>query len=166
MRHYAGIGSRKTPDEILKVMTRLGYWLWQDAYTLRSGGAAGADKAFEVGCDAAHGQKEIFTADNFDIPEWAFNTVEVYHPAPHKLSDYAWRLHARNAMILLGADGASRVNFIVCWTPNGAVTGGTGQALRIAEDYGIPVRNLAHIGILANARKYIEGWSKSSLENP
>ena len=44
---YAGIGSRETPKEILKEMTKIGQELESKGYTLRSGGAIGADKAFE-----------------------------------------------------------------------------------------------------------------------
>ena len=46
---------------------------------------------------------------------------------------------------MLGDDLDQPVSFVVCWTPGGEVTGGTGQALRIAADpqYNIPVFNLA-----------------------
>ena len=37
----------------------------------------------------------------------------------------------------------SPVNAIVCWTKDAKTVGGTGQALRIAEDYGLPVINMA-----------------------
>jgi predicted Rossmann fold nucleotide-binding protein DprA/Smf involved in DNA uptake len=47
--YYAGIGARSTPPQILSVMTRLASKLEGMGYTLRSGGAAGADTAFERG---------------------------------------------------------------------------------------------------------------------
>jgi hypothetical protein len=46
---YAGIGARKTPEEVLQVMERAGRILGSRGYTLRSGHAAGADMAFERG---------------------------------------------------------------------------------------------------------------------
>lgn len=55
MRYYAGIGSRKSPQDILKFMVKIAKSL-SDSYILRSGGAVGADKAFEYGAK----DKEIF----------------------------------------------------------------------------------------------------------
>lgn len=55
-------------------------------------------------------------------------------------------------MILFGRDGNATVDYIICWTPGGAIKGGTGQALRIAEDYNsrqmrdhITIYNMANI---------------------
>ena len=56
---YAGIGSRKTPIKILKEMTKIANFLNKKGYILRSGGAIGADKAFENG---SGNKKEIFYA--------------------------------------------------------------------------------------------------------
>ena len=47
--YYTGIGSRETPNEILDRMTRLGSWFSELDWVLRSGGAEGADRAFERG---------------------------------------------------------------------------------------------------------------------
>ena len=58
MPYYAGIGSRSTPSSILSIMTILGKTLAQNGYILRSGGAEGADKAFEIGCNEVSGMKE------------------------------------------------------------------------------------------------------------
>lgn len=44
-----GIGSRETPDDILKLMTRIGRRIEELGGILRSGGAGGADLAFEAG---------------------------------------------------------------------------------------------------------------------
>lgn len=49
MRYYTGIGSRGTPSEILEIMTDIARFLAETGYTLRSGGASGADTAFESG---------------------------------------------------------------------------------------------------------------------
>lgn len=46
---YTGIGSRETPKEILQVMKAIAYVLYFQGWTLRSGGAPGADFAFEDG---------------------------------------------------------------------------------------------------------------------
>jgi len=40
---YTGVGSRKTPKDILELMVRIGMKAAQNGYTLRSGGADGED---------------------------------------------------------------------------------------------------------------------------
>lgn len=141
MRYYAGIGSRETPTEILDLMKSLAQFLSAD-FTLRSGGAKGADLAFEAGAAS----KEIFLAA--DATPAAMETVAKYHPAFQWLTPSTQKLMARNAMQVLGADLHTPVEFVLCWTPDGATsttsaaTGGTGQAIRIANAHGIPVWNL------------------------
>lgn len=46
---YTGIGSRKTPDEILSIMEDAAFRLGRLGFTLRTGKAAGADAAFQKG---------------------------------------------------------------------------------------------------------------------
>ena len=41
MKYYCGIGSRKTPQEILNWIRVVGIFLAKNNYTLRSGGAKG-----------------------------------------------------------------------------------------------------------------------------
>jgi hypothetical protein len=48
----------------------------------------------------------------------------------------------RNSFQVLGPDLQSPVSFVVCWTTGGKISGGTGQALRIAKDLSIPIFNL------------------------
>ena len=44
---YAGIGARTTPASVLADMTVMAGWLARTGWTLSSGGASGADSAFE-----------------------------------------------------------------------------------------------------------------------
>jgi hypothetical protein len=154
-RLYAGIGSRETPPDILRVMERLGKKLALEGWILRSGGARGADSAFHKGCLDVSGDAEIFTADHA-TPE-SLELAAKYHPNWAACSDYAKRLHARNGLILLGKYLELPVEMIVCWTPDAKPVGGTGQALRMAADYNIKVRNLADVEVLENVLKYLEG---------
>ena len=48
-RFYTGIGARRTPPEVLALMTRAAFALLKRGYVLRSGHAIGADSAFERG---------------------------------------------------------------------------------------------------------------------
>lgn len=144
---YAGIGSRKTPPDILVFMTILARYMAKQGYILRSGAAQGADSAFEKGAGT---RKEIFTAYS-KIPTEAFATVDQFHPQPQSLNPFVRKLMARNAMQILGQDMHTPVEVVFCWTPDAANgttiptsrnSGGTGQAIRIAAHHNIPVYNL------------------------
>ena len=152
MNYYAGIGSRQTPKSILAFMEKCAFELAKREWVLRSGGAPGADTAFERGCFNARGLYEIYLPWNkfnghsglnmfFEIRDDAIDSVYRWHPAPDKLSEGAFKLMARNYYQVMGIDGPpSRA--ILCWTPDGADTGGTSQAIRIARHHKIPVHNL------------------------
>jgi hypothetical protein len=150
-KFYAGIGARKTPVNVLEVMTQLAACLERDGWTLRSGGANGADTAFERGVvDPAN--KEIFLpwrgfngSDSplCEITSEAYAMAEQFHPAWERCSSAARKFHARNCFQALGATLQSPCSMIVCWTPDALMTGGTGQALRIAQHNDICIKNLA-----------------------
>lgn len=148
-RFYAGIGSRKTPANILSLMNQLAEIL-DKKYTVRSGGADGADTAFEI---ASH--KEIFlpwegfngkkgiNARSLPVFWDAQKIAKKHHPAWEKLNHAGRLLMTRNVFQILGRDLQSPSEFVICWTPNGKITGGTGTAIRIARAYEVPVYNLA-----------------------
>jgi hypothetical protein len=162
---YTGIGSRKTPEEILKVFTKIGKFLAEKDFILRSGHAQGADKAFEIGCDLVNGKKEIYLPwKNFEnsdsnlivTDEKAFQIAEKYHSYWDNLSEGARKLQARNSHQVLGWELNTPSKFIVCWTKNGKGEGGTGQAIRVANEYKIPVfdaGNFSDIKQMAKAFK-------------
>jgi len=147
-KYYAGIGSRETPEAIIKQFQNLAEQLAKLGYCLRSGGADGADTAFEVGCDRVEGEKQIFLpwkkfngnkSNYFEPPEKAFEIAEQYHPGWQHLKQGAKRLHARNSQQVLGPNLDEPADFVVCYTNKNK--GGTLQALRIAYCYKIPVFN-------------------------
>lgn len=151
MKYYAGIGSRETPAAALELMERAAAIFACEGWTLRSGGAQGADQAFERGCDLVGGLKQIFLPwrgfeDNlspfYEPTREASVIAASFHPRWETLSQGARRLHARNAHQVLGANLREPVEFIICWTPKGSGSGGTGQALRIARSHNIPVIDL------------------------
>ena len=154
---YAGIGSRKTPADVLVVMTDLARKLSEQGWTLRSGAAAGADSAFEAGSS----RSEIF------LPWPGFNgsksalchpstaalaMAAQFHPAWDRCSRGARLLHARNCHQILGQDLATPVQLVICWSDG---SGGTEQALRIARHYHIQVRNLFDPTVFAAAVKFL-----------
>lgn len=154
---YTGIGSRTTPEDVQHVIRSIAQQLAESGWHLRSGHADGADLAFEMGCIMGDGTKEIY------LPWKGFNkapqnhqdylvvrpTPELhdfsanYHPNWKACSQAAKLMHMRNGLQMLGTDGDQPADMVICWTPNGSRIGGTGQALRIADAYNIPVFDLA-----------------------
>lgn len=158
---YSGIGSRETPEHILGIMSKIGKSFAEKGLLLRSGGAIGADTAFERGCDAVKGKKEIFYATNNkgiivseEIMQQALVLAGQIHPAWDRCSDYAKRLHARNGMQILGRELNKPVDFVVCWTKDGGPTGGTGQAIRLAMSRDIKIYNLYFDSHLRELREF------------
>lgn len=148
---YAGIGNRQTPADVGKIMTSTAMRLAMSGWILRSGEAkqpipsppdtVSADLAFEAGCDLVNKRAKVIRVPTES--QKALDHAAQFHPNWSACSEYAKALHARNSLIMLGDWLDDPVRFVVCWTPDGAVTGGTGQALRIAAAYSIPVVNLA-----------------------
>ena len=162
MVYYAGVGSRETPQDVLKTMYKIGRYLADKGYTLRSGGAKGADTAFENGCDSAGGSKEIFYANNnkgtlmlAEVIPIAEQMVSNVHPAWDRCNEYARKLHTRNVAQVMGADLKHPVSFLVCWTKNGKKIGGTSTAISIAEMNNIPVFNLYFESDLQKLRELV-----------
>ena len=147
MRYYAGIGSRETPLEIKEKIKIVVEHLNSLDYILRSGGAPGADTFFEEFAE----KKEIylpwreFNGNDSTLYRPTKESMEMamkYHPNWYRLSVGARKLMARNCQQVLGQNLNLPVDFVVCWTKDGGKTGGTGQALRIADDLNIPIYNL------------------------
>ena len=152
---YAGIGSRETPSAVLAVLEALASVLARAGFVLRSGGAPGADTAFEDGADRGGGAKEIYLpwkgfngnrSERCVLPEEAFALAEEFHPLGRGLrtKQAVHKLMARNCQQILGQKLDSPVGFVVCWTAGGRLLGGTAQALRIAAARGIRVSNLGN----------------------
>jgi len=156
-KSYAGIGSRETPEEIISKIKEISKRLANLDYVLRSGGAGGADIAFEEGCDDVSGKKEIFLPwknfNNNHSPlylgfDWkkanpiAIEYAQKYHPYWNRLKFPAKKFMIRNSFQIMGWNMNKPIDFVVCYTSDGKFTGGTGQALRIAKDKNIPIYNL------------------------
>jgi hypothetical protein len=170
---YAGVGSRHTPRGVLGLMTRLAQDLAFGGWILRTGHAAGADQAFEVGAGrfaqvflpwARYNHEAHLLAPSLSRPAaGAYQVAAKHHLAWSSLSNGAKDLHARNAHIILGPELDDPVSFVACWTRNGAESaiecsyGGTGMAIRIADAYGVPVFNLRNHDAEERLRRLVEG---------
>lgn len=163
MKYYSGIGSRTINENIKVNMITLATALSLQGYTLRSGNATGSDQAFADGVvkDMAQiwlpwmgfnqdfqdkypdhryrlvGHHHSVGEDDAD----AWDSIEKFHPKPEALNSNGRCFMARNYRQIVGL-GEPDSEFVICWTHDGTDVGGTGQAIRIAKDRGIPVYNL------------------------
>lgn len=156
---FTGIGSRKTPEPYLYLMSFISVGLG-DNVTLRSGAAKGADTAFENGSGKSEiylpwkgfndHQSELYLPN---LPEYdtAIEIAKAIHPAWEKCSETAQKLHTRNVYQILGKNLDRPSDMVVCWTPDGANgyslqttqnTGGTATAINLAAKNNIPVFNI------------------------
>lgn len=158
---YAGVGSRETPFEVLRLMKHMGAALAMHGWTLRSGHAPGADQAFEEGARLGRGKMEIYLPwdgfegarhdgvsyfTGFGTPELGEKATRIaahFHPAWNNCPDGAKKMHTRNVQQVGGRNLDTAIDMIICWTKDGKGGGGTGQAIRIAKHYDIPVFDLA-----------------------
>lgn len=169
IRYYAGIGSRETPVNVMSKMSIIAKILEEKQYVLRSGGANGADTAFEMGVNSWT-KKDIylpypefngrsskkspfiyipFGDEDFDK---AYESIKV-HPSKGKMGASAKNMMLRNYFQLYGIRNQPKSEFVICWTPDAAngttikttyETGGSGQCIRLAALENIPVYNLAN----------------------
>lgn len=147
---YAGIGSRETPRSLSPRMRGIARKLESLGWLLHSGGADGADDFFESGVQCSDNARIFLPWQGFngrrsrwhEVCERAHEIARRFHPAYERLSPAGRLLMGRNSYQVLGPKLDRPVACVVCWTRDGRASGGTGQALRIAAAYRIPVFNL------------------------
>lgn len=172
MKFYTGIGSRETPENICRLMKDIAAAAAVKGYTGRSGGADGADDAFEQGFLAVAGTLSDDNPAEFDVfVPWkrfngrfakkhkrhniimsgddfrAFEIMRTIHPVYKKggrLSHGAEKLHTRNIFQVLGRDLDTPSDFLVCYAKpgNGCIAGGTNTAWQLALRHGVDCYNL------------------------
>lgn len=145
MKWYTGVGSRETPSDILVMMESVGFALASQGWTLRSGGAIGADKAFEdgmfryAGLDApyawtpaeiylpwsgyeghyrnTHGNLNILPSDiHFETESIAEGMAMAVHPAWDACKQGAKKMHTRNVFQVLGKTLDQPSKMLIAWT--------------------------------------------------
>ncbi len=88
-----------------------------------------------------------------DTPsEAARKMAEKHHPSWNTLKDAAKKMMCRTSLQVMGRNMGRPARFVVCETPDGAhsasatssKSGGTGQAIRVADAQGVPIYNLKH----------------------
>ncbi len=166
---YAGVGSRATPPEVLAGMSDVARLLGDAGFALSTGGAHGADKAFEAGALRTDAPVTVHAPwpgyngyrpgrdpeSDIDVvhPKSGdavrgrsfLHLARKHHPAWDRCRRGARALFLRNVSILAGAlddDGAVLpVRAVIAWNPSGRAHG------REAGGTGHTLRVAAGLGI-------------------
>lgn len=182
-KYYTGVGSRDTPPDILSLMERVAEKLSFEGWVLRSGGAAGADLAFQRGAldreqvwperplplvylpwknFQQHIQEsypaQYVVVSYSDYKDKARELVSEVHPAWEKCSQGAKALHTRNAFQVLGDTLSEPSKFCILWAPptKDGVKGGTNTAYQLCLRHGVPVYNLFYEDVRRRIEAYTE----------
>lgn len=151
-KYYSGIGARATPLDWQKRIIRVAKYLDDKQYTLRSGNADGADRAFQSGStnmdiyspwpgfNGGHPDTREVTREK--VIEASKIILET-HPNPNYLSPSVVTLHSRSCYILMGEDLRTPSDFVVYYRPLNVYKGGTTMAIKLADHFNIPSYNLA-----------------------
>lgn len=160
-RIYTGVGSRRTPAPVLDYMRKVAGLLAEKGWMLRSGGAEGADTAFELGARDGGGPREIYIPwEGFESLRPDYSAAPYLHVLdlrddrgaieiaksllPHwfTIRTPSQKCHARNVLQVLGKDLDEPSSFVICWTKDGKASGGTATAIKLAKEQRIPLLNL------------------------
>jgi len=137
----------------MTLMTDVARKLHDFGMILRSGGAGGADTAFESGVTMPE-RKIIYLPwkgfngryeEEGSVFEYSDRHVEIAtaaHRSWGHLDQWGKAMHTRNVAQVLGGDCSTPSNFVICWTPRGETKGGTATAIKIASENRIVVFNL------------------------
>jgi len=151
MRYYTGVGSRATPAYVMEMMEEIAIECEKKDLILRSGGADGADTAFENGAGES---KEIYipwkgfngsSSFRYESSPEAEKIARTIHPKWGSLSYGGKALHTRNVHQVLGQNLNEPSDFLVCWTENAKDVGGTATAIKLARKNNIPIFNLGNL---------------------
>ena len=156
------IGSRKAPAEALSEISKIASAFSElndknlpFEIVLVSGGADGVDitaeKAFGKGRKhiifAYPSDKEDEEHIIYKSDQYASRLVDLLHLFPENIKKTDRPFLERDVLLIIGekhSDGTrTPSDFVIAWTPDGRVQGGTAMGIRTARHIGIPVFNIA-----------------------
>lgn len=172
---YAGLGSRRTPPQILALMRKAARRLAARECTLHGGSGFGAESAFSLSAGDDGGSCVLWLPhDGYNKRRLADGAVllpSAEHEEVARSINKGWdqmdalgqRLAACGAAQVLGPDCRHEVSFVLCWTADGCetelgrsdATGATGTAIALAEIMRIPVFNLARTDALERLAAHV-----------
>lgn len=182
MYKYATIiGSREISKIEQKLLKEIARVLHDYGYTLRSGGADGADsivnsfKNVEIFIpwngfnNLYHDNKRIFQLNKLPDTELAKSKMLSLHPAPSKLSDGATLLHTRNIYQIIGVNGKDGIpSDIVFYAADQDESmnpvGGTRTAVVYAKQLNVPCVNIRFILDKTGSEKHTYEYIKIILQ--
>jgi hypothetical protein len=162
---YTGIGSRDVTSHEFSLMVAIAQRFARDGWKLRSGGAGGADTAFEQGCAYKQGEAEIFipwnkfgsklinpnskryipSGDNFKIAREYLIDNDII-PWFDRMKQGAQKLHGRNYYQVIGfGDKSDLMAYCADDDKNGVPAGGTRTAILLAQSFSIPTYNIRDV---------------------
>ncbi len=175
--YYTGVGSRKTPPDILSLMIRIAVLLDTLGKVLRSGGGKGADDAFLKGTSLPaqlylpyqgfNGHQGIVIEDQ-EILLRATEIAARIHGNWEGCDDFARKTHIRSVFQILGGDLKTSSDFLIFWAPidrDGTIEGGARTAVALAQEHLIPTYNLANIQVRGKFRDRLEEIQNSLKGN-
>ena len=172
MRYYAGIGSRTITDQEKNIIKTIAKRLADNGFVVYSGNAEGSDISFQEGSELKcvlllpwkgfnkkcyDVTKSLAQFPVGDSPEGQAS-IKDYHPLPGSLSHGGRLMMARNWHQIMGFDIYPQVEFVICCANrvDGKILGGTGQACRIAEAFGLPVFNIRDENWMENFNAFMK----------
>lgn len=181
-KYFTGVGSRETPTEILALMRKYSRIMTLKGWSFRSGGADGADTAFAQGWCDAYAEDDSVPNGEIYLPWNRFNShykegvncvlvtdrkiieraqdfLKEIHPAFSKLTRGPLALHTRNVFQVLGSDLQTPSQGLIGYAAldsKGEPKGGTRTAIKLAEQHGVKVRNLAKSEDLEFIKEFVE----------
>jgi hypothetical protein len=181
IKFFSGLGSRKTPINVGRIQAKTAYKLSNQGWVLRSGGADGSDKFFELGVNNSKNKKRIYTVKNYQYDLDERNRNEVIEALSSEswiqldnCKEYTQLLFKRNVCQVLGDSRENTLSkFCIYWIPCKSIydkeAGGTRIAARICEKYNIQQFNMYNNDILDRFIKFVEDvtWEPTieQLEN-
>jgi len=154
LKYYTGIGSKDTPQAELARMEKIGSFLGDLGYVLRTGDAVGAERAFEQGALNTKALVQKWRSDTsyFPLPEWATEKAsEVCWEKPlERMKAFQISRVTQRVFQVFGdsVDIQHPVDFVVYWSlsdPLSPLTDSEGDlryTVRVAHKAGIPTYNL------------------------
>lgn len=152
---YCATGNMEIGMKVKNILVEIGRVLALNGYTLRSGGAPGAESAFEEGCDSVGGKKEIYlpfegynnkttgVVTDMTNEEEAIKIAQRYYLLWFKLSNKVKQMLTRYSWAVLGRNLDDPVDFVIAYIREDGKT--TEQVVRVANGSNITVYNIGSI---------------------